>query len=375
MSKRKNRKPVAKPAPSAAAPAKPAAPIPTPAPAKPATTSALVYLVPMVLVVLMGGALVFWLSRTPSPQPATPTNTTNANNAAASTALPQRRTNIGRTTGCQRNPTFAQSVGLGKQVVASTANGNYKGLLMFSAQNQNQPPYRHETWDDAGNLGQFVVDGAGNTYVTPAIEISVSPEALARQTTLYKVDTNNAVMAPFITLSGTVTANENPFGLMGLAYDCDTNTIYATSVAGSTLADEIGKIFRIDANTAQVTGQLENIDAMGIGVFNGAFGKRLYFGKARTPEVYSIALTDAGAFVGEPRFEFSLSEVPNGNTDQARRLQINDKRELTIRAWPFDFNLRAASETPKRAYKFQYNETTDQWDFISVEPITGVTAN
>ena len=80
-------------------------------------------------------------------------------------------------------------------------------------------------------------------------------------------------------------------------------------------------------------------------------------------------------FTGEPRFEFALSEVPNGQGDQARRIQINDKREMTIRAWPFDFNLRAASETPKRAYKFKYNEISDQWDFMSVEPITGVTAN
>jgi hypothetical protein len=331
----------------------------------------LVYLVPIVLVVLMGGGLVFWLTRTPSTQPG---NANNASGIAASTPTPQRRTNIGRTTACQRNPSFGERVGLGKQVVASTANGNYKGLLMFSPQAPNQP-YRHETWDDAGNLGQFVVDGAGNTYVTPAIEISVSPDALARQTTLFKVDTNTAVMAPLITLSGTVTANENPFGLMGLAYDCDTNSLYATSVAGSTSESEIGRIFRVDANTAQVTGQLEDVDAMGIGVFNTAYGKRLYFGKARTPEVYSIALTDAGAFIGEPRFEFALSDVPNGHGDQARRIQINDKREMTIRAWPFDFNLRAASETPKRAYKFKYNETTDQWDFLSVEPITGVTAN
>ena len=50
----------------------------------------------------------------------------------ASTPTPQRRTNIGRTTACQRNPNFSESVGLGKQVVASTANGNRKGLLMFS---------------------------------------------------------------------------------------------------------------------------------------------------------------------------------------------------------------------------------------------------
>jgi hypothetical protein len=309
---------------------------------------------------------VLWLTRAPSTAPSV---------ATASTATPQqRRTNIGRTTACQRNPNFAESVGLGKQVVASTANGNAKGLIMFSPSAPDKI-YQHPSWTRAGNLGQFVVDGAGNTYVVPAMEVSISPEAAALQTTLFKVDTTTSVMTALIKLPGATVITENPFGLMGLAYDCDTNTLYATSVAGSTSANEVGRIYRIDANTAQVTNQLDNVDAMGIGVFNGVFGKRLYFGKARTPEIYSVALNDASVFVGEPRFEFALNEVPNGQSDQARRIQINDKREMTIRAWPFDFNLRAASETPKRAYKFRYNETTDQWDFMSVEPITGVTAN
>ena len=154
------------------------------------------------------------------------------------------------------------------------------------------------------------------------MEISISPAAAALQTTLFKVDTNTGVMTSLIKLPGATSITENPFGLMGLAYDCDTNSVYATSVAGSTSADEVGRIYRIDANTAQVSGQLDNVDAMGIGVFNGAFGKRLYFGKARTPDVYSVALTDAGTFTGEPRFEFALNVVPNGQGDQARRIQF-----------------------------------------------------
>ena len=101
----------------------------------------------------------------PSPAP---------NAVSASTPTPQRRTNIGRTTACQRNPNFSESVGLGKQVVASTANGNRKGLLMFSP-NAPDKLYQHPSWVSAGNLGQFVVDGAGNTYVVPAMEISISP--------------------------------------------------------------------------------------------------------------------------------------------------------------------------------------------------------
>ena len=47
------------------------------------------------------------------------------------------------------------------------------------------------------------------------------------------VDSETAEMRPFVTLPGT--ANErNPFGMLGLFYACDTGTLYAGTVIGST---------------------------------------------------------------------------------------------------------------------------------------------
>ena len=316
------------------------------------------------MLLLVGGAIAI-LSNRSATLPTTPSDASSTN---ASTPQPARRTNIGRVTACQRNPLFSQNVGLGKRVIASTSTRGYKGIILFDADNP-QKVFQHPSWDDLGALGQFVADAAGNIYVLPAMEISISgPPDL--QNKIYKVDTNSGELKEFISVpaAGGLSA-ENPFGVLSLTYDCDSNSLYASSVGGSTSDKELGRIARIDLTSAKVTSQFENTDVVGMGIFNGAFGKRLYFGSARSPEVQSIALTDQGDFVGQPRVEFTLSELPGGSDDKARRLLFTDKRELKVRAWPFDFNLRAASETPKRLYHFKYQEQGDTWQFVNAEAI------
>ena len=333
-------------------------PPPSIAPVKRADNAWLIWLGVGMLVVLLVGGAVAWLSNRSVAVPS----------ASASTPTPQRRTNMGRVTACQKNPNFSQSVGLGKRVVASTSTRGYKGIILFDANNP-QNVYQHPSWDDLGALGQFVADKDGNIYVLPAMEISISgPPDL--QSKIFKVDTNQGELKEFMAVPAAGGLSpENPFGVLSLTYDCDSNSLYAATVGGSTSDKEIGRIFRIDLNTGKVVSQFENRDIVGLGIFNGAFGKRMYYGSARTPEVYSIQLSNKGDFVGEPRLEFILSELPGGSDDKARRLLFTDNRELNVRAWPFDFNLRAASETPKRVYHFKYREQDDTWQFVNAEAI------
>jgi hypothetical protein len=368
MSKRKHKahpnKPATRPAP---APEKPA---PLSPPVAGSRSSLGVLIGGVAAILLFGGGLVFWLSRTTAPAtpPAAANLTPTATVPVGPTSTPARRTNIGRATACQRNPTFSASVGLGKQVVASTAQRGGTGLYLFSPNNP-QNVYQHPTWDDFGHLGQFVVDRDGNIYTVPALEVSVEQQArIDLQHTLLKVDTNAGLLAPMMVFTPARTANaENPFGLMGLAYDCDTHSLYVSSVGGSSSDNEIGRVYRVDLNTGNIVGQFENHDVLGIGIYNGVFGKRLYFGAARTAEIYSVALTDSGDFVGAARLEFALSEQKGGHHDHARRVAFNDQREMTLRAWPFDFNLIAASTRSKYIYKFKYNDADDTWGFTSVE--------
>ena len=158
----------------------------------------------------------------------------------------------------------------------------------------------------------------------------------------------------------------NPFGVVGLAYDCDTHSLYASSLAGSAPNQELGRLFRIDLTTGQVADQQEAVDALGLGVFTGRQGKRLYYGAARTPDVYSIALAESGNFTNQARFELSLAALEGGSQVNAHRLRFNRNNTLEIKGIEFGFKLMAISDPQRNIYQLRYNPESDTWQVESV---------
>lgn len=271
----------------------------------------------------------------------------------------------GPTSLCTSLPPFARALGYDESAVLDT-QGNRKGLVLYSrpASPEQQPAdvYQHPTWDDAGYLGQTVTDKFGNIYAAPAPRISLFDNPPELQNTLYKIDANTGVMAAFLSLPWAAAPSPaNPYGLLGLAYDCDTHSLYASSVAGSTRLREAGRIFHIDLNTGRVASQLEAIDAFGLAVFNGVSGKRLYFGSARHSEIRSVALAEDGRFAGVPRLEVSLAGWGPAGDDKARRLDFTTRNTLIVRGVEFNFNLIARSDRPQTTYTLNYDPNTDTW--------------
>ena len=136
---------------------------------------------------------------------------------------------------------------------------------------------------------------SGDIYVFPAPRESLEPNPPEKQNILYRVDGQSGEMKAWLELPSEVKPSpENPYGILGVAYDCDSRMLYVRSVFGSTRAQEIGRFYQISVADAKIISTYENVDAMGISVYSGSTGKRLYFGSARTPEVRSIALDPAG---------------------------------------------------------------------------------
>ena len=303
------------------------------------------------LVVLAG--LVVWLATRPSaPQP-------------------QSQPSIGGVTYCRGLPRFAQAQGFSGQMIFSTSERLMKGLVLYEP---NPTPgasrvYQHPSWDDAGYLGPVVVDRDGDIYVAPVPRTNLVDNPPGKQNIIYRVDRGTGEIAAFLDLSALAPPSpENPFGLLGLAYDCDTHSLYATSVAGSTRTGEVGRIFRIDLNNRAIAAQVENIDAIGVGVLNGAQGKRLYFGAARAPEVRSIALGEDGNFRGEPRQEFSIATLSGGRDEKARRINFDAGGNMLVYAVEFNFNLVATSEPPQTVYRLLYRPEQDTFELLDISP-------
>ena len=272
---------------------------------------------------------------------------------------------------CRAMPAFISKTGMGTQVAIDTQQQGYMGLRLL--QPQSGKSWQHPSWDDAGHVGAFARDSGGNIYVAPTPEVSLAENPPALQNRLYRIEAQTGEMALWLELPAVAPPSpSNPFGVMGLFYDCDTNSLYASSLAGSEPKQANGRIYRVDVATKKVMSQLENTDAIGVGVFNGAEHKRLYFGSARSSDVYSVALDAAGDFTADARHEFALATLPDGNSTSVRKFSFGQERGgqyvMQVKELEFGFRLLAENNPHRRMYRFAYQPEQDSWQFAGAFP-------
>ncbi len=280
---------------------------------------------------------------------------------------------------CKNNPIFMNMLpGINPSRAAiSTSEKKQRGLVVVELQSPKDPhslrtnTYQHPTWDDAGYLGSFALDYEGNIFVIPAPMVSVLYNPQAEQNTIYKVDYKAETLKPFLQIPHNAPDDHynptNPYGLLDIFYDCDNHSLYASTVFGSDAQNEIGKLVHIDIATQQVTDQYQNIDPFGIAIARSTGEKRLYFGKARSGEVFSLALDSKGNFVGQPRFEFSIEGLGQRGDDRVRRIKPLSNGNLQITGMEFYYNLIAPTEKPQSVYYFSYDLQQKKWLLIGYE--------
>ncbi|MEZ4862890.1 MAG: hypothetical protein R3C14_16350 [Caldilineaceae bacterium] len=294
---------------------------------------------------------------TPSLLISTPTATTAPEATRAATTLE------GVVDYCRRSPKFRDTQGFSSRSVLSTAERNVKGAIMYELGPNGQVlhSYQDPSWEAAGYLGHVILDRNGDVYTFPAPYVSLIDNPPELQNIIYRIDSTTAKMTRFYTLTATTPVTpENPFGLMGLAYDCDTNSLYASSVAGSTRTEALGQIVRLDLASREVRFRYEGVDAFGLSLYAGADGKRLYYGLARAPEIYSIGVDAAGDLLDDARLEITLPDP----TLKARRVIFSREGTLQVRSRPFDFNLIVTSERPEVVYNYTFDPNSHSWQLM-----------
>ena len=258
---------------------------------------------------------------------------------------------------CRRMPNFVTSLGFDAQKSGfSTSEPRNMGLCFveFGANGQNKI-YQHQSWKTAGFLGAMLILENGTIYVAPTPSVNILYNKLSEQNFLYKIDPTTQLMTKAVALPAAAPVHtENPFGLIGLAYDCDTKIIYATSLAGSTQDKELGCIFAIQSTDYQIIDTIENIDCLGIGlgIMNGE--KRLFVGRTRNNDVQSIALKSNGTFNGIPRQEIKLDGLGPRGDDVARKIRFLPDGTLQIQAVEFYYNLIAPTEKQESKFIFKF---------------------
>lgn len=284
---------------------------------------------------------------------------------APSATVAQQAWPVGPVTTCQGLPQFVGEVDETTQLAIDTTQSSVIGLALRDM--RTGEVLQHNSWSAAGAVGAFVRDRAGNIYLAPTPFVQQAEPVETDQDRVLFVVSETGVMSTFVALPRPESDTANPFGASGLAFDCNTNLLYAASLAGSSREAELGAIYVIDLDLDDIIGRMDGVDALGLVVFNGRSGKRLYYGSARTPDVFSVALDEAGVPVGEPRFEFSLAQLSEGSVEHAMRLQIAPNNEMTVKAYLFNFAPVISSDLARTVYTLSYDLSADRWQLVSID--------
>lgn len=269
---------------------------------------------------------------------------------------------------CTRLPPFLDDIGVpdGSQVFLSTAPDPQRLGLVLVAQNPatgQRQGYQEPggSWSAAGNLGPFARDRAGNLYVAPVPHFSLEHNPPEGATTIWRVDGESQVMLPWVDVpAAAAPSGRNPFGVLGLAYGCATDTLYAASVAGSGPRVEVGRIVAVrpDGSTQVL---LEGYDGMGMAVVVAGDTRTLLVGHARSGDVRGFALTDDGTIVDAGTVVLDIRAAGAEDDERVRRMRVQPPNRLVLETVPFMFNLLATSEQAEVQYGYRWNG--DGWQF------------
>ena len=268
------------------------------------------------------------------------------------------------TTPCKGQTAFIAKTGLDNRVAAmSTSEVRIKSLAVIEV--GDAPTHRtwvHPSWAQYGTMGPLAVDEQGNVYVAAIPMIDVINRSGPQQNTIYKVESSTGEMKPYLTLPGAdSSSDENPYGILGLYYDCYAQKLFVSSVAGSTRRQENGRLFCIDLSSGKVVDELDQADAIGL-ASSGASGKYcLYFGSARSPAIYAVSLDKEGHFKGRPAPAFSLQNLGPRGDDKARRIRVDKNGDLLVSGIEFNYNLTAPTEKQESTYRFRYSDEAGAW--------------
>jgi hypothetical protein len=265
---------------------------------------------------------------------------------------------------CKRQPPFVKAIGFnpGKSAL-STSEKTIPGLVLVEVnENGNNKKYQHPSWKMSGSAGPIQLDERGNCFVGPVPVINILNNPPQKQNIIYKVDANSGEMKIFTELPVVDSIPPtNPYGILGFAYLCETNTLYVSTVQGSDRNIEKGIVYAVNAVTGEVIDQIAGIDILGMGISYLPGKRTLYLGSARTSDVFAVTLSAKGTFLGKPGFSFSLADLGPRGDDKIRRMRFNQFGVMQVYGVEFNFNLTAPTEKQETVYEFIYNEEDQTW--------------
>ena len=276
---------------------------------------------------------------------------------------------------CKTPPPFMRNLsanqGFGAGSALSTSERDLIGLAVVDFDPQSGKRLRewqHPSWRSAGNLSAFALDQRGDIYVIPAPRVNLLDNPPALQNRLYRVDGNTGEMALALEFPIAAAVDQrNPFAGLGLSYDCALDSLFLTSVAGSTTSVQRGRVFRIALRpSVKIASTLAGVDMFAVASVGKADRLALLLGSARSADLLQIELDANGDFPPGARAMPLLSIAgrgPEGN-DRARKIDVAPDGTLSVRGTRFAFNLaQPSAQEQATRYLFTFDAGLQRYQF------------
>ena len=223
--------------------------------------------------------------------------------------------------------------------------------------------YQHPSWNTAGYLGAIVFDNDGNIFTYPTPHVNLLDNPPSKGNIIYKIDGLTGEMKAWTKLfTPQQLPDENVFGILGCCFSCFSKSLYVSTVMGSTLQKENGKIYQLNAKTGTVLDSIENFDGFGINVFNINQKNFLLVGNARNSQLYYIELKQGGGFMHRPKPLFSIEGMGPRGDDRIKKIVYKQQENaLFITGFEFFFNLSATLEKQETIYGFRLDAEQNKW--------------
>lgn len=241
-------------------------------------------------------------------------------------------------------------------------------LVQFKTELFPYKLYFHPSWDSAGYLGAVVTDNFGNAYVIQRPFINTLKNTPLSQNIIYRIESQTGLLTPFFKLFAPPKAiGINPFGLLGIIFDCEAETLIASSVYCSEADKEKGKIYfiKIKNNTPELIDSISDFDVYGLGIGRIGGDKYLFMGSGRNSSLYKIKISANGNIVGAPEYVLSIAGLGNRGDDKIRKIKI-ENNIIRISGSTFNFNLANVAKNTEYIYSFYYNSNPKETKLISI---------
>lgn len=278
----------------------------------------------------------------------------------SATALPDAPLQLDN---CPGRPQFTIDQNLPDEAGFRTLGREEDGLALFYAAADGSLGIQTDpTYDDFGSLGSIVYDQRGNTYTTSVPFIDVLKNPAAQRNSIMIVDSSTGMLREFTSLpiEHSDADGSQPFGVVGITYDCTLNSLWVGTLSGSTASEAMGSIWLVDIATETAVEVLRGIDALSLATASAGGERYLVIGDARAPQLLVGRIS--GTSLQTPTTLARIEGQGLYLDAKAQEIEQLGPSGLQVTTYPFDYSLRATSDDITETLQLSFDELSGRYE-------------